>query len=111
LSDFERVYEVKFDVRQAQKATKRLEQGLVRVGKETKETGKKFEQYIAKASVKSMNRLNNRVKATQVNLARVRTTVNGISRQLTIASAAFVGFGAISVRNALELNKAMANVC
>jgi TP901 family phage tail tape measure protein len=110
LSDFEKVYEVKFDVRKAQAATKRLEKGLERVGKETKETGKKFEQYIAKASVRSMNRLNTRVKATQVNLARVRTTVNGISRNLAIASAAFAGFGAISVRNALELNKAMANV-
>jgi methyl-accepting chemotaxis protein len=110
LSDFEKVYEVKFDVRKAQAATKRLEKGLERVGKETKETGKKFEQYIAKASVKSMNRLNTRVKATQLNLAKVRTTVNGISRRLAIASAAFAGFGAISVRNALELNKAMANV-
>lgn len=84
MADFEKVLSIQLDSGDAERGLKKLDKGLDKVSKGAK---------VAKNNFKALE-----------------TGLNKVSRRLAIVSASFAALGAVSIKNALSLNKAMANV-
>jgi len=131
MADFQKVYSIRFETKQPMVALASLEKKLIKIAAITKGIGVQFERSVGAKAAASMERLgksvdnarrssvkfgksidrnNNRLARQRIHLTQVRGGLDTVARKLAIASAAFVGFGAVAVKNSLELNKAMANV-
>lgn len=110
MTDFEKSYELKIRTSQAKAAARRLQGSLDKVEKSIVEVGKKFDKHIGGQAVQAAKKLNKNIKKTKFNLKDLRGGLDKVARKLAIVSAAFVGLGGLGVRNAMKLNKEMANV-
>jgi TP901 family phage tail tape measure protein len=110
MADFEKVYSIKFETSKAERSLEKIDKSLEGIQKETKEAGKKFQKWMGRTGKKSVDDLNKKLQKTKISLKNIRGGLDKVARKLAIASAAFAGLGAISIKSALELNKSMANV-
>lgn len=110
MSDFEKVYEIKFDTRDAQAALRKLDKSLVGIGKEARKAGDRLRRNIGATGTASMARLNAVTKKTRLSMKKLGTSISAIGKKLSYLSAGVAAFGALSIKSAMDLNKEMANV-
>ncbi|MCP4712576.1 MAG: phage tail tape measure protein [Planctomycetes bacterium] len=108
MADFEKVYSIKFDTAKARSALKRMDNRLDKIEKTSVQIGKKFDKAVGGKATRAAGKLNNKLKLTNVQLSKMRGTLDKISRKAAIVAGAFVGLGGLAVRNTVALNKEMA---
>lgn len=109
MADFEKVYSIKFETAKAQRSLQKVNKSLDRIRGAAVDAGKKVKDF-AKNGTLSTRKLNRELEKTKFSLKSLRGGLDRVARKLAVASAAFAGLGAVSIKSALELNKSMANV-
>ncbi len=118
MADFEKVYTIKFNTKQAQSAIKRLDKGIGKIDTAAFDAGRKLNRFIGVKGVKAFNSLNDSVKRSRKSVdslnnrfKRVGQTMSRIgskmNRWITLP---LVGAGIASLKMGMDFNKGMARV-
>lgn len=110
MADFEKVWSIKIETRETQRALKELDKQVLKVEKSVEKAGKDWRKWIGKESTQATEKLNRSVKVTTLNVKKLQSGLQSASRKLAAMSAGFVALGGVSIRNVLKLNEGMANV-
>ncbi|MCP4604485.1 MAG: phage tail tape measure protein [Proteobacteria bacterium] len=118
MADFEKVYSIKFNTKNAQNSINKLDRSLDKVGEQAKSAGKDLDRYIGAKGKISMDKLSkatgrasskmkgldSRIKATGARLSAIGSKLN---RWVTLP---LIGAGVAAIKFGMDLNKSMANV-
>ena len=111
MADFEKVYSIKIDTRQAQAALKRLDKGIDGIEKSAKDAEKRLGKFLSKELPAAARKSKKSLKDLEKQTKQLGKTFKKVGNNLSLyVTAPLLAAGGASLKFALDFNKAMANV-